>query len=179
MKKHDFWSLVRLLASPVALIVLGLVLLFRPDSASALVATVLGWCLLAAGIVLAMAAIAVRESTAVKVLGAVACLAMGIWLLKNPLLLAAGIGRLVGIVLLIRGVQDLLSSNYGHGKALSLITALLGIVLIVLPMTTSRVVFSLCGLVVLVVGITMLVDRLRFRRLIDGDDHDPNIIDAL
>ena len=148
MKKHDFWSLVRLLASPVALIVLGLVLLFRPDSASALVATILGWCLLAAGIVLAVAAIAVRESTAVKVLGAVACLAMGIWLLKNPLMLAAGIGRLVGIVLII------------------------------LPMTTSRLVFSLCGLVVLVVGITMLIDRLRFRRLMGGDD-DPNIIDAL
>ena len=34
------------------------------------------------------------------------------------------------------------------------------------------------SLVVLVVGITMLIDRLRFRRLMGGDD-DPNIIDAL
>ena len=111
-------------------------------------------------------------------LGALACLVVGVWLLKNPLLLAAGIGRLVGILLLIRGIQDLLSSNYGRGKVLSLITALLGLVLILLPMTTSRVVFSLCGLVVLVVGITMLIDRLRLRRLMGGDD-DPNIIDAL
>ena len=178
MKKHDIGAWISLLASPVALIVLGLVLLFRPDSASALVAAVLGWCLTAAGICLAVAAFATREGTAPKVLGALACLAVGVWLLKNPLLLAAGIGRLVGILLLIRGIQDLLSSNYGRGKVLSLITALLGLVLILLPMTTSRVVFSLCGLVVLVVGITMLIDRLRLRRLMGGDD-DPNIIDAL
>ena len=44
-------------------------------------------------------------------------------------------------------------------------------------MTTSRLVFSLCGLVVLFIGAGMLVDRLKHRKYLEkGDD---NIIDAL
>ena len=54
----------------------------------------------------------------------------------------------------------------------------IGAILILLPMTTSRVVFSICGLVVLLIGIVMLVDRIRKRRLLEPKD-DPNIIDAL
>ena len=45
-----------------------------------------------------------------------------------------------------------------------------------MPMTASRLLFGLCGLAVTVVGIFMLLDRLR-RKLPAGDD--PNIIDAL
>ena len=44
-------------------------------------------------------------------------------------------------------------------------------------MALSRLVFSLCGLVVLFIGIGMLTDQLKSRkRLTKGDD---NIIDAL
>ena len=51
-------------------------------------------------------------------------------------------------------------------------------ILILLPMTASRLVFTLCGIAVLVIGGVMLLDRIRGRRwLHEGDD--PNIIDAL
>ena len=53
-----------------------------------------------------------------------------------------------------------------------------GVVLILLPMTTSRLMFSLCGLVVLIIGIVMLLDRLRDRKRLN-EPEDPNIIDAL
>lgn len=178
MKKNDILSLIALLASPVALIVLGLILLFCPDSASVFAAKLLGWGLLIVGIGFAVAAFTSPIGTAGHVLCAIACLAVGSWLLKNPLLLAKGIGRFVGILLAIRGVRDFTQSGYRQGKLLALVTAVLGVVLIVLPMTTSRLVFSACGLVVLLVGIAMLVDRLRRRRL-PGGDNDPNIIDAL
>ena len=62
-----------------------------------------------------------------------------------------------------------------------LVTAIVGVVLVVLPMTTSRLVFSLCGLVVLVTGIAMFLDRLKGRNRLEGpgEPEDPNIIDAL
>lgn len=178
MKKNDILSLVSLLASPAALILLGLILLFCPDSVSVFAAKLLGWILLAVGIGFAAAAFTGSSGTASNVLCAIACLAVGGWLLKSPLLLAKSIGRFVGILLVIRGIRDFAQSIYRQGKLLALITAVLGVVLIALPMTTSRVVFSACGLVVLVIGIAMLVDRLRRRRL-PGGDNDPNIIDAL
>lgn len=165
-------------ASPVALIVLGAVLLLFPDSASVLVAKVLGWGMLIVGIVFAVSAIASPGGTAGKVLCAVVCLAVGGWLVNNPLILAKGVGRFVGILLAIRGVQDIFQSVSGQGKLLAVITAALGAVLILLPMTTSRVVFSICGLVVLLIGVAMLVDRIRSRRLMEPGD-DPKIIDAL
>ena len=61
---------------------------------------------------------------------------------------------------------------------LPLLVTLLGGILVLLPMTASRLVFSLCGLAVTVIGVFMLLDRLRLRRL-NGGDEDPNIIDAL
>ena len=178
MNQSKFWAWAKLLASPLALIVLGGLLFLNPDSVSAFLAAALAWCLILVGAGLAIAAVAVRQGTATKVLGAAVCLFLGFWLLRNPLLLAAGLGRLVGILLLIRGIQDLVSSRFTQGRLLSLITAVVGLILLLLPMTTSRVVFSLCGLVVLGLGIVMLLGRLRLRRLLEEGDN-PNIIDAL
>ena len=41
--KDTILSVIRLIATPVLLMVLGLILLIHPDSASALVAQILGW----------------------------------------------------------------------------------------------------------------------------------------
>ena len=151
--KDTILSVIRLIATPVLLMVLGLILLIHPDSASALVAQILGWVLLIAGVVFAVSAIAGHFDTLGKVLSAVCCFAVGAWLLRNPLMLAAGLGRLAGILLVVRGIQDILNaSRYHYGILPAVITTVLGAVLIALPMTTSRVVISLCGLLVLIVG---------------------------
>ena len=50
MKKKDVQSMVRLMLTPVLMVILGIVLVVRPDSASALVGKVLGWVLLVVGI---------------------------------------------------------------------------------------------------------------------------------
>lgn len=179
MKKRDILSLLYQLASPIALILLGVVLTFNPDSASVLIARLLGWGIFLVGIGFGVAALVSRDGTAGKVIGAAICIGIGGFLLRNPLVLAAGIGRLLGILLAIRGVRDIMTSKRrGHGRILAIITAVAGVVLIVLPMTTSRLVFSLCGVVVLIIGIAMLLDRLKDRRCLD-DGGDPNIIDGL
>ena len=61
--KDTILSVIRLIATPVLLMVLGLILLIHPDSASALVAQILGWVLLIAGVVFAVSAIAYASST--------------------------------------------------------------------------------------------------------------------
>lgn len=179
MKKNDVLTFGPRLFPPVLLILLGLILLVNPDSASVLIAKIIGWILLICGIGFGISALKNHSGTAGKVLGTIVCLGLSGWLLKNPLALAAGIGRFVGILLVIHGVQDVVeAAKLGHGMFLAILTALLGALLVFLPMTTSRLVFSLCGLVVLIVGIAMLIDRLKGRPGLD-EGNDPNIIDAL
>lgn len=178
MKKRDLLSLVYQLASPVALILLGLVLIFNPDTASALIARLLAWGMLLAGIGIGIAAIVSKRGQVGKGVAAVGCVSIGGFLMRNPLVLAAGIGQLLGILLILRGGRDVMLSNRsGHGRILAILTTVVGVVLTVLPLTTSRLVFSLCGVAVLGIGAAMLIDRLKNRRYLE--DRDPNIIDAL
>lgn len=177
MKKEKLFSLVSLLWAPVALMVLGAVLLFNPDSASALVSKLLGWLLTLVGIGFGISAVAGETGRVGKGITAVALVLIGGWLTKNPLALAAWLGRIVGILLVVDGVQDILRlKKEGQRFALPLIVTVVGAILVLLPMTTTRLVFSLCGGVVLVIGVVMFLDRLRgSKRLNSGDD----IIDAL
>ena len=185
MRKEKISSLVSRFLMPVLLMVLGLVLLFNPDTASALIARLLGWGLVAVGIVLGVSAISSQAGQAGKGIAAVLFVVVGGWLAGNPLTLAAWIGRLVGILLVIGGLQDVSQCRkQGNRFVMPLITAMVGVVLVVLPMTTSRLVFSLCGLVVLVTGAAMFLDRLAGRKRLEGTGEpeeleDPNIIDAL
>lgn len=179
MKKNEMLALIRLLLAPIVVILLGLVLVCSPDSASALIAKLLGWLLIAMAIGFGVSAIVTRRSTVGKGIAAVLLAVAGGWLVKNPLALAAWLGRLVGILLVIDGVQDILQARkQGTRFLMPLIVAVVGVVLILMPMTTSRLVFSLCGLVVLLIGIAMLVDRLKDRRKLNPPE-DPDIIDAL
>lgn len=178
MKKRDILSILYQLASPLLMTVLGLVLLVSPDSASAMVARLLGWVMTLAGIGIGIFAIFDRRKAVTKGILSVGCVCIGGWLLANPLLLAAWIGRVLGVLVALRGVRDVfLSRSRGHGQRLAVLTALVGIILILLPMTTSRLVFRILGLVVAVIGVAMLLDRLKDRRCLEAGD--ANIIDAL
>ena len=182
MKKENISSLVSRFLMPVLLMVLGLVLLFNPDTASALIARLLGLTLVAVGIILGVSAISSPGGQAGKGIASVLFVVVGGWLAGNPLMLAAWIGRLVGILLVIGGLQDISQCRRrGVRFVMPLVTAIVGAELILLPMTTSRVVFSLCGLVVLVIGGAMFLDRLRGSKRLEGQEEpeDPNIIDAL
>lgn len=178
MKKNDMFALGYQLASPLALILLGLILFFSPDTASVLISRLIGWGFFAVGIGLGIAALVRRGADIGKIIGAVACITVGSFLTANPLWLARGIGRVLGIFLMLRGARDFFQSRRNQGKILSLICAVLGIVLMILPMTVSRWAFSLCGLVMVIVGVVMALERLKERRLL-GEGDDPNIIDAL
>lgn len=179
MKKENIRPVLDLLLTPALLIALGLILLLNPDSASVLIAKVLGWVLIAVGIGFGISALLTGHNQIGKGITAVAFVLLGGWLAKNPLFLAAWIGRIVGALLVIDALQDIAQAKRrGDRYLLPLIVAAVGVILVVLPMTTSRLVFSLAGLVVLTVGVAMLLDRLKNRRRLDSAK-DPDIIDAL
>ena len=178
MKKQPVLNLLYQLASPVLLMALGLILIISPDAASALLSRILGWVFTLAGVGIGISAIFDRRGAVGKGLAAVLCVITGGWLTAHPLLLAASLGRFLGVLILLRGLRDLfLSRSRGHGQLLAVITVIAGLVLIVLPMTTSRLVFTLCGVVILIIGTAMLLDRLRDQRHLPSGKDD--IIDAL
>ena len=179
MKKEKVLSLLNLLLVPVLLVLLGLILVVNPDAASVLIAKILAWIFVLMAILSGAAAIISPQGKIGKGMFAVAMALIGGWLAANPLLLAAWIGRFVGVIILVNSLPDLISAaKQGRSILFHIFAALAGIVLILLPMTTSRLVFMLCGVVVLVIGGLMFVDRIRGHRWLEAGE-DPNIIDAL
>lgn len=179
MQNMDIRTLINRFLAPGLVILLGLVLIVNPDSASVLIAKVIGWVMIAFAIGLGISAIVTRRSTVGKGIAAVMLAVVGGWLSSNPLALAAWIGRFIGILLVVDGLQDIAyARSQGTRHIMPIILTAVGAVLILLPMTTSRLVFTLCGVVVLIIGIAMLLDRLKERRALE-EPEDPNIIDAL
>ena len=179
MKKQDILSLLQLLLVPVLLALLGLILLVNPDAASAMISRIIGYAFILAAVGTGLTAVFSHSGKIPKGILAVMLAVFGGWLVANPLMLAAWIGRFLGVLILINSIPDLIYARKHGGRALfNLIAALAGGTLILLPLTASRLVFSLCGGVVLIIGVLMFLDRIRSRRwLPEGDD--PNIIDAL
>ena len=177
MKKSDAATLGKLLLTPVLMIILGIALILRPDSASALVGKILGWVFILAGVAMAVESLAVRDISTGRVLFSVVALALGVWLIRNPLRLAAALGRIAGLVILLRSIQDIINATrWKCGMKYALLSGIIGALLILLPMTSSRAIWVILGILVTVVGILTAVDRVKFGRgLPSGDD---NIIDA-
>lgn len=176
MKKTDAATLVRLMLTPVLMVILGIILVIRPDSASAVVGKVLGGVLMILGIGLVIESFAVKDLNTGRVLFAIVAAALGLWLLRNPLRLAAALGRIAGLLILVRAVQDIVNATrWKCGMKYALLSAIIGGLLILLPMATSRAVWVIVGLLVIAVGVLMAIDRLKPGKLL-GDGG--NIIDA-
>ena len=182
MTKQKIIYYIRQLFTPCLMTILGLTLIFSPDSASSLIAQILGWLVAAAGAVLILSG--AKGKTLSAALYGAACLLVGIWLIRNPLILAKSIGRISGLVLLVRGIGDILESSQEKRElVIPILTTGLGAVLLLLPMTTSRVVMILFGLVLLLLGGATLAARIRLilsRRLPDAEeDHKTIDVDPL
>ena len=171
MKKKNLKTLAKLLLTPLLMILLGVVLMVRPDSASALVGKIAGWILIFLGGGMILDTMLSRIDMPGKVLFAAAALAAGVWLVRNPLRLAAAIGRIAGLLILVRGVQDMINaSRWKCGYRYAILSTVVGAVLILLPMTTSRIVVVLLGILVTVLGVLMARDRLKIGKLLpDGE----------
>jgi hypothetical protein len=186
VKKYTPAELFRLLAGPAVPVLLGLVLLFSPDTASAFVGKLLGWfAVLAAAGFGAGALLGSGSGRNNRIIWAVVCFAGGMWLLRNPLTVARFLGRVLGITLMIRGGQSVADNiRYREkkllicrGLILGAVTLLIGMVLTVLPLASSRMFFNILGIILICLGVAQAADKLRGRKLLD-EAEDPNIIDV-
>lgn len=179
MKKQELLSMGKLLLVPVLLILLGLILMVNPDAATAVISRVLGYVLIACGIGTGVAAIFSQTGKVSKGIAAVVLAMAGGWLTTHPLWLVAWISRFLGMLIVLNSGMDLYYAlKQGRRVVFQAAATAIGAVLILLPMTASRLVFSLCGAVVAIIGVLMLLDRLKGRRFLT-DGSDPDIIDAL
>ena len=177
MKRNTFLNLLNDLLVPVMLVGIGLVLLVNPDAATILVTRVLAWILMGVGLLSILYTVMTWPVGRVQgILWALIGLGLGGFLLGNPLFLAKNLSRFLGILLAGEAGASLYRGT--ASKTMCLITLGVGVVLVLSPMTASRLMFALCGIVLMAVGGGLIWDRFRYRKLDSGDD-DPNIIDAL
>jgi uncharacterized membrane protein HdeD (DUF308 family) len=179
MKKQDILSLIQLLLVPALLILLGLILVVNPDTASALISRLLGYALTLGAVGFGLAAVFSHSGKVRKGICAVVLAMVGGWLMMHPLWLTAWVSRFLGILIMVNSGMDLVYAlKCKRNVIFHAAATAIGALLVLMPMSASRLVFTLCGIAVLVIGGVMLLDRIRGRRwLQEGDD--PNIIDAL
>lgn len=187
MKQNvNFRAIVRLAGMPALQLVLGLFLLLHPDGVVSLVFRILGWVMAAAALVLAFSMAEKSGNRSVgRILLALVLGGCGAFLIKNPLVLAVGTGKVIGILLLIRGVEELLLAGKTRQAGGSYIlkyvfgglTALAGIWLVLSPMAPSRLIFGLIGVGLIVAAVANLLSGKKdFEAL--AEPRNPNIIDA-
>lgn len=165
---------------PLLLMILGIILIVNPDSAAALVAKILAWVLILVGTGMGIAALHGDTARRVRrLIPAVIALALGIWLMANPLFLAESLGRFLGILLAIQGMGDVISAVKGERSlnVISVVTLAAAVFLIMVPMTTSRILITICGIVVLCIGVAELSDKL-LRKKLPPKEEKPGVIDA-
>jgi len=187
MKNFDLKTFLRLEFGSIAMILFGAVLLFNPDFGSAALSAILGWCLVGAGALGLLVSILSkpRLSNSAIVVSAV-ILALGIYLLDHPLMLAKVLGIAVGAILLKFGMTNWMEAEavqkaggpYRGPLFFSTAMNVTGIMLILSPMSTSRVVMTLAGAFLVACGIGNIVNHRRIKGYLEDYDYDPNIIDA-
>lgn len=174
MNKREMTGFFRDNLLHILLVVFGLVLVLDPDGAAALVTKLLGWVLVAVGAVqLVVPALEKRTISAGLWVGGGVLILGGVILLSRPLILANLIGRVLGVLLLVEGLQNIRRS----GKVLAAVTIVAGVVLILMPRTLTQTLFAICGIVLMVIGAVHIVSWLRGTRFLEQGG-DPNIIDA-
>ena len=145
----------------IALIVLGLVLLLFPDFGSSTVAVILAWVLMIGGSAgLLIGVLSWPAFGFGTMIGSGLVLAAGIYILRHPLSLASILGVLLGVLLTTQGLGalgDALRLRRGGGLwvpglVLSILTMVFGLILIFSPLTSSRIVMTVVGLVLIVFG---------------------------
>lgn len=177
MDFNRIFTFIKHFASELFLVLCGAVLIFFPNSAVALVTKLMACILIGAGIIGVIKNLNRKTSDFGDWIWAIGYFLVGFFLISNPLAISDLAGRVLGLFLMITGMQKFRAASYGSGKALGLVSLVSGVVLMVLPKTLINTLLGFCGIVLIVIGGINLIDKLRHDRYLD-EGRDPNIIDA-
>lgn len=182
MKKLDWRSLLKNQSGSVVMILCGAVLAISPDSASMLLSGAAGWLLIAVGVMLLVMGFVGGVQMGAIVPGGLLLLA-GAWLHRHPLMIASVLGLVLGIVAIRQGWQGAKESRWIKrsggfwipGAVLSVLELIVGVRLIFSPLSASRWVLTIAGILMVLCGAADLAAHYRGQKYIRGDS---NIIDA-
>ena len=182
MKKLDWRSLLRYQGGSLLMILCGAILTFSPDSASVLISAVLGWLLITVGAVLVIAGV-IGGVEVVTIIQGAFLLVAGAWLHRHPLMIASVLGIVLGLVAVSQGwrkaKQARRAKRYGGfwvwDAGVAVLELLVGLVLIVTPLSLSRFVVTLAGIFMVICGAADLIAFCKGGRISGGFD---GIIDA-
>ena len=179
MNDKNFFYYMRKYLGTVLMIGMGLMLSISPASATAMMVQLVGTFLILAAIFMGISLAFRSHNMGMRIAAIVIFALSGIFMVVRPIALVTWFGRLVGILLIIQGIQNLLALRYSLGSmVLPILTIIAGVVLVCLPLGTSRVVLRLVGFAVVVIASLTLAFRLKDEGN-DSDHGNPNIIDAL
>ena len=172
---------MRLHGGAVLMILCGGILTVFPDSASVLISAVLGWLLIAVGVMVLLAGILGGIAVMTIIQGAVLIVA-GAWLHRHPLMIASVLGIVLGLTALSQGIKKgkrvmhlkMYGSFWLWDAGMATLELLAGLVLILTPLSLSRAVVTVAGIFMVVCGV---LDLLSTRKN-DGPGSYSNIIDA-
>ena len=159
----------------ILMVIAGLVLLINPDGATALVTKLIGWILVVLGAVMLIRPTLRKEriTTGNWIMYGLG-IAVGVLLLAKPMLLADGVGRFFGILLVMEGSRNFRLSG---ARLTTVLTIAAGVVLVIMPRTLTHTVLAVSGIVMIVIGVVNILGKVnRMKRL--EEPGDPNIIDA-
>ena len=153
----------------------GLIFLLFPNSAVALITTLLAWLLIAIGVVTLIRALRTRAQGLKGWLLPLSALVLGVYILSDPLVLSEYLGRFFGLFLVITGVSRMRSPSERE-KFLGGLTAAAGLALFLIPLALVGTLVTVLGFVLMVVGLINILSNLHPGLLKEPED--PNIIDA-
>ena len=119
-------------------------------------------------------------------IGSGAGLVVGIYILRHPLSLASILGVVLGVLLAAQGLGSLgdslrlrrVGAVWIPGLVWSAVTILLGLILIFSPLTSSRIVMTVVGLVMILCGGASLYTHYKANACIHRESGDDTVIDA-
>lgn len=187
MKQKITKDTIATAAVSMVLLVLGLVLLLNPDFGSAALTKVLGWALIVGGVLGILAGIFTWPAFGIPAMVlCAAALAAGIYLLNHAMALAALAGLVLGVYIIIRGAIGLRVAFRIRADGLdfkvplvyALILIVLGLALVCSPLSPTRLIMRLSGVVMIVCAALNLLSQWKNTRYIERSTDGPDIIDA-
>lgn len=183
MRKENGWQdLLRREGGSILMTVFGLLLALVPDLASAALSAAAGWILIAAGVAALIVGFVGTRSPGSILFGALLLLA-GRWLHRSPLMITSVIGVVLGLLVLSQGLRTARKAGWTRraggfwipGTVLAAAELLVGLRLIFTPVSASRLVLRIAGILMAICGGCALAAAYRGTRHMDGDSR---IIDA-
>lgn len=138
---------------------LGALLLLHPASITAVLAKSVGFLLALVGAALLVCFFSQNSKDFLKMIAGVVLLPMGFSVIQNPMTLVTRMSRFIGIIVLLYGLRGALDRSTPYGKPINVFACVVGAVLLLMPQAIPNLIFSLCGVVLLLIGLGMILDQ--------------------